>query len=168
LQRLDALATLDSVAGVGDVDVPEGWFRSARAGKTRRDRELAPKQPQAPADNAIGPQIKPSTSMLRDTSPIVRPYASASRQLAPATRFVADDSNSSHQSSSSPTSDRFAPPYQKPIHLPLASSGQLVPLQYLQTATYPRRDPTDEQLLRRFSLHPYPLSPGFLRSRPTV
>lgn len=33
---LDSLGTIDSIPGVGDVHVPEGWFRSARASKSKR------------------------------------------------------------------------------------------------------------------------------------
>ena len=165
-QRLDSLATLDSIPGVGDVDVPEGWFKSARAGKTRRDhRDLAPKQPQALLDNPVGPTVKPPPSLSPDTSPNLRRHAPARCHLPSATRFV-DDSSTSHHCSSSPSTDQSISPRQHSTHLPLASSGQLVPLQYLETVSYPRRDPIDEQLLRRFSIHPFPA--GFLRSRPTV
>ena len=116
-QGLESLATLDTITGIGDVDVPDGWFMAARAGKKRRGRrELAPKLALAPADNAIGPQFKRLPS----------------------------------SSSNSPPSDPYVSPYQKPTTLPLASSGQLVPL---QSATYPRRNPTDEQYLRHFSLN---------------
>lgn len=34
-QKLDSLDTVDNIRGVGDVSVPEGLFRSGRAGKSR-------------------------------------------------------------------------------------------------------------------------------------
>ena len=40
-QKLDQLNTIDDVPGVGDVPVPDGWFRSARRdAKARRDDDL--------------------------------------------------------------------------------------------------------------------------------
>ncbi|KAG0698715.1 Gti1/Pac2 family-domain-containing protein [Suillus ampliporus] len=40
-QKLDRLNTIDNIPGVGDVPVPDGWFRSARRdAKTRRDDDL--------------------------------------------------------------------------------------------------------------------------------
>src|SRR5688572_988264 len=35
--KLEELDTIDNIRGVGDVLVPEGWFRSARIGRNRRD-----------------------------------------------------------------------------------------------------------------------------------
>ncbi|KAI6021780.1 Gti1/Pac2 family-domain-containing protein [Pisolithus microcarpus] len=40
-QKLDRLDTVDNIQGVGDVPVPDGWFRSARRdGKSRREDDL--------------------------------------------------------------------------------------------------------------------------------
>jgi Gti1/Pac2 family transcription factor len=40
-QKLDQLNTIDDIPGVGDVPVPDGWFRSARRdAKARRDDDL--------------------------------------------------------------------------------------------------------------------------------
>ncbi|KAJ3517908.1 hypothetical protein NLJ89_g207 [Agrocybe chaxingu] len=49
--RLDELDTIDNLRGVGDVVVPEGWFRSARIGRNRRDSRTPRTSP-----NLRGPQ----------------------------------------------------------------------------------------------------------------
>jgi hypothetical protein len=40
-----------------------------------------------------------------------------------------------------------------PATVPAHIASQLVPLEYLQNVTSPRREPADEQLLRKFSTH---------------
>ncbi|KAI6158181.1 Gti1/Pac2 family-domain-containing protein [Pisolithus tinctorius] len=58
-QKLDRLDTVDNVQGVGDVPVPDGWFRSARRdGKSRREDDLtksvvAKRLSQAPMEGMI-------------------------------------------------------------------------------------------------------------------
>lgn len=66
-QKLDRLNTIDNIPGVGDVPVPDGWFRSARRdAKTRRDDDLpksavAKQLPQFPMDGVL-PKINPVQS----------------------------------------------------------------------------------------------------------
>ncbi|KAI5996442.1 Gti1/Pac2 family-domain-containing protein [Pisolithus orientalis] len=58
-QKLDRLDTVDNIQGVGDVPVPDGWFRSARRdGKSRREDDLtksvvAKRLSQAPMEGMI-------------------------------------------------------------------------------------------------------------------
>lgn len=58
-QKLDRLNTIDNIPGVGDVPVPDGWFRSARRdAKTRRDDDLpksavAKQLPQFPMEGVL-------------------------------------------------------------------------------------------------------------------
>ncbi|KAI9460804.1 Gti1/Pac2 family-domain-containing protein [Boletus coccyginus] len=115
-QRLDRLDTIDNVQRIGDVPVPDGWFRSARRdGKSRRDDDLpksvvAKRMSQAPMEGHSPPNCP---------SP---PSSSSSMPATPSPRM-------------------------NPLHL----TEQLVPLDFLQNLSYPRRDPIDEQFLQRFS-----------------
>lgn len=65
-QKLDRLNTVDNIQGVGDVPVPDGWFRSARRdGKSRREEDLpksvvAKRLSQAPMEGVI-PATEPVT-----------------------------------------------------------------------------------------------------------
>ena len=58
-QKLDRLNTVDNIQGIGDVPVPDGWFRSARRdGKSRREDDLpksvvAKRMSQAPMEAVI-------------------------------------------------------------------------------------------------------------------
>ncbi|KAG6334911.1 hypothetical protein ID866_4182 [Astraeus odoratus] len=67
-QKLDRLNTVDNIQGVGDVPVPDGWFRSARRdGKCRREDDLpksvvAKRLSQAPMEGVI-PAMEPVTHM---------------------------------------------------------------------------------------------------------
>ncbi|KAL4068610.1 Gti1/Pac2 family-domain-containing protein [Scleroderma yunnanense] len=64
--KLDRLNTVDNIQGVGDVPVPDGWFRSARRdGKSRREDDLpksvvAKRLSQAPMESVI-PAMEPVT-----------------------------------------------------------------------------------------------------------
>jgi len=111
--RLDELDTIDSIRGVGDVAVPEGWFRSARIGRNRRDSR-----------SQIPPIPSPESQRSPSNSPTFHPMLAAP---------------SGGQSFGSPI------PYK-----PDNSQHQLVPLEVLVRTSGPRRDPADEQLLRRF------------------
>lgn len=54
---------------------------------------------------------------------------------------------------SPPSSSSSVPATPSPRMCPVHLSEQLVPLDYLQNLSYPRRDPIDEQFLQRFSTH---------------
>ncbi|THU98894.1 hypothetical protein K435DRAFT_720266 [Dendrothele bispora CBS 962.96] len=155
-EQLNKLATIDSIRGIGDVSVPDGWFRSARANKNRNlNREpvhqhhavveaVVPSSPGVIGAGAAG------TGMIPETS-----YSLASRRASvssyhrgeyPMSSPVSEYSRSSPPSSaaSSPTSTH-ASMVSTPLH------GQLVPLEYLQSSPPPVRNEVDEQVIRRFN-----------------
>ncbi|KAG6861291.1 hypothetical protein C0995_001845 [Termitomyces sp. Mi166 len=65
-QRLDELGTIDEIPGVGDVQVPEGLFRSARAGKMRRDHRSSDEKIVSPADHDISSLAENSGVQFED------------------------------------------------------------------------------------------------------
>ncbi|KAG6831155.1 hypothetical protein H0H87_006085 [Tephrocybe sp. NHM501043] len=145
-QRLDELGTIDGIRGVGDVPVPEGLFKSARAGKLRRDHRSAEKNTVQSSDQSSLSQSglhfnhgHSTFSGHRGSPPQTYPTLSSP---------FSDDSRESSPSSES--SRRAWSPSQQ---------TSLVPLEYLQNVSGPRRDPADEQLLRRFS--PQAMGPAF-------
>ncbi|KAN0085952.1 Gti1/Pac2 family domain containing protein [Tylopilus felleus] len=205
-QKLDRLDTIDNVKGIGDVPVPDGWFRSARRdGKSRRDDDLpksvvAKRMSQAPMEGVISTSDSTRTSFYHSqpSAPIYTQFptsANASQlelseapgarktafslpssaehphyassgvrqttysepNLIPTrdhTRFrdnfvnhVVSSSNCPSPPSSSSSMPATPSPRMNTVHL----SEQLVPLDYLQSLSYPRRDPIDEQFLQRFS-----------------
>ncbi|KAG1840830.1 Gti1/Pac2 family-domain-containing protein [Suillus subalutaceus] len=90
-QKLDRLNTIDNIPGVGDVPVPDGWFRSARRdAKTRRDDDLpksalAKQLPQFPMDGSRSACPSPpssSSSGPATPSPRISP-SHLSEQLVP-------------------------------------------------------------------------------------
>ncbi|KAF9459759.1 Gti1/Pac2 family-domain-containing protein [Collybia nuda] len=138
-QRLDALETIDSIRGIGDVAVPDGWFRSARARKPGRDNRNPGKNPQPLSEG--GPL---SSSVINPT------YSSSPTN----SRYPPSTSSYRHGSTSPPLSDHSSISSQSGA--PILSSGsrppaKLVPLEYLQNISGSRRNPVDEQLLSRFS-----------------
>ncbi|KAJ3878402.1 Gti1/Pac2 family-domain-containing protein [Lentinula edodes] len=143
-EKLSQLRTIDSVRGIGNVSVPDGLFRSARANKARRDTGV---EVSLPGTSLITETVIPS--VILPLSPRGHPGAithssySRSSIIAPIkTTMTPSTSSSSSSSTSSPVL----------IHTPTTTPPkQLVPLLYLQNNTSPRRDPADEQLLRRFN-----------------
>ncbi|KAF7761525.1 hypothetical protein Agabi119p4_9517 [Agaricus bisporus var. burnettii] len=130
--KLDELRTVDEIHGIGDVSVPEGWFKSARVGKTRRD------------SRAQGGNAHPGDAAPQSTTPPFYSYplgSPTSQQRHAPAHPHSSPSPSSHSSTTSSPS----------IHNGGHPTGHLVPLEYLQNMSAPRRDPNDEQLLRRFS-----------------
>ncbi|KAL0581510.1 hypothetical protein V5O48_000568 [Marasmius crinis-equi] len=138
-EGLNRLATIDSIRGIGDAPVPEGIFRSARASKMRRDpREgLSPVSIQ-PSD--IGDAYYPSVDGHSPRIPGHHPSI-----LSGPTVGYSRPASSTSSTTSSPVSLHSS------IGLPGTGHGHLVPLEHLQNASSPRRDPVDEQLLRRFN-----------------
>ncbi|KAH7882364.1 Gti1/Pac2 family-domain-containing protein [Phlebopus sp. FC_14] len=151
-QKLDRLNTIDNIQGIGDVPVPDGWFRSARRdGKSRRDDDIpksvvAKRLSQAPMEGVI--------STMEPT--VQSPFYPSHHQAQPTlghTQFPTFTMQSPSACPSPGSSSSSMPPTPSPKmtapHLP----EQLVPLEYLQNLAYPRRDPIDEQFLQRFSTH---------------
>ncbi|PPQ80926.1 hypothetical protein CVT26_014959 [Gymnopilus dilepis] len=129
---LDGLDTIDNIRGVGDVTVPEGWFRSARIGRNRRDsrahgaNSISPDSPHSPP--ASMGMIPPPNSHQRLPSPSHPPSPPAPSVYHNIPLPLPSHSSNSHHSMS-----------------------QLVPLEILVRTSGPKRDPADELLLRRFS-----------------
>ncbi|KAG8216500.1 Gti1/Pac2 family-domain-containing protein [Butyriboletus roseoflavus] len=206
-QKLDRLNTIDNIQGIGDVPVPDGWFRSARRdGKSRREDDLpksvvAKRISQAPMEGVISTSdslpVQPSFYQPQSSTPVYTQFptsTSASRlELSdpPGARKTAFSLPSSvdhpqYTSSSGvrqttysepnlinardharyrdslagptasicpspPSSSSSMPATPSPRISPVHLTEQLVPLDYLQNLSYPRRDPIDEQFLQRFS-----------------
>ena len=136
--KLDELRTVDEIPGIGNVPVPEGWFKSARIGKARRDSVRV--QAQSP-----GTLSQPPTPPFY-TYPLGSSPTSQQRHVVPLVA-AAPHPPSSSPSPSSQSSTASSPS----IHTNSQPNGHLVPLEYLRNVSAPRRDPADEQLLRRFS-----------------
>lgn len=136
--KLDELRTVDELPGIGNVAVPEGWFKSARIGKARRDSvRVQGNNPQSP-ETLSQPSTPPFYTYPLGSSP-----TSQQRHVPLAIP---------HPPSSSPSPSSQSSTVSSPsIHINSQPNGHLVPLEYLQNVSAPRRDPTDEQLLRRFS-----------------
>lgn len=111
--------------------VPEGWFRSARIGRSRRDsRTHGSPQSEAPS--------QPSTSTALNYSSHQRHPSSSHNSIPPT-----PSGYSSPTSSSPPNSLNYESSHR--------SMNQLVPIEVLVRTAGPRRDPADELLLRKFS-----------------
>ncbi|KAF8999101.1 Gti1/Pac2 family-domain-containing protein [Cyathus striatus] len=134
-RKLEELDTIDNIAGVGDAPVPDGWFKSARAGKIRRDSRAQGTSPQFL--DAAYPSPSPYNYMPHPSSSAYPPEASSS--------------SSHHMPLNSPSPPEFSSTASNSGGNQMSSSAGLVPLEYLQSVSGPRRDPNDEQLLRRFS-----------------
>ncbi|KAF5390016.1 hypothetical protein D9757_003839 [Collybiopsis confluens] len=130
-EKLSWLRTIDSVEGIGNVAAPDGLFRSARANKTRRDSEVSLPGPTAVPESAIRSYPSPHAGAAGYTAY----YSTPASPIFP----------------SPPSRSIQAPTNSVSTHNPLFQAEQLVPLHYLQQSMPPRRDPLDEQLLRRFS-----------------
>ncbi|KAJ7512079.1 Gti1/Pac2 family-domain-containing protein [Mycena galericulata] len=134
-ETLNELDTIDDLRYL-DVPIPDGWFRSARATKARRENRTIAEPTQVPEGTISSP-----TSQTSDHSLFPTPAAQ--------TRYRGQISTlKSTFASPVPVSSPRHPAF---MHTPLTPTGCLVPLEYLQnTSQKNRRDPTDEQFLRRF------------------
>uniref|UniRef100_A0A8H7XRR4 cAMP-independent regulatory protein pac2 n=1 Tax=Psilocybe cubensis TaxID=181762 RepID=A0A8H7XRR4_PSICU len=133
--KLEELDTIDNIRGVGDVPVPEGWFRSARIGRNRQNSRT----------NGIMP-LSPDISNLPPTPPGSNyHYGSGSHQAQPPLYIPISPLPSGYPSPESPS-----PPSSSSHDGGHRSGSQLVPLEVLVRTSGPRRDPADEQTLRRF------------------
>ncbi|KAJ6571714.1 Gti1/Pac2 family-domain-containing protein [Mycena capillaripes] len=135
-ETLNELDTIDHLRYL-DVPVPDGWFRSARATKARRENRTIAEH----ADSSEG-IISSPTSQGSDHSMAFPPPAAQTRYRGQITTLKT--TFASPVSLPSPRHPAF-------VNAPLTPNGRLVPLAYLQnTSQKNRRDPTDEQFLRRF------------------
>ncbi|KNZ82259.1 hypothetical protein J132_03773 [Termitomyces sp. J132] len=137
-QRLEELGTIDQIPGVGDTPVPEGLFRSARAGKMRRDHRNSGEKTTPPGDTPSLPESSDSHCEDEETvSGNTRLHDSSLLTHYPTLSFSGKAREESSQSS-------------RHCGFPTQQTS-LVPLEYLQNISVPRRNPADEQTLRRFS-----------------
>ncbi|KAF9482705.1 hypothetical protein BDN70DRAFT_874720 [Pholiota conissans] len=132
-QKLDELDTIDNVRGVGDLVVPDGWFRSARIGRSRRDSRTQG-SPQSEASS------QPSTSTALNYN---------SHQRCPPSSHIPTSPTPSGYSSPSSSSTLHSINYET-SHRSMGQH-QLVPIEVLVRTAGPRRDPADELLLRKLS-----------------
>ncbi|KAG2003311.1 hypothetical protein CC2G_003922 [Coprinopsis cinerea AmutBmut pab1-1] len=130
--RLDQLATVDNIRGIGDVPVPEGWFRSARTAKTRRNTHTQSSESDTPK--------QPSPTSYSDPH---SPLVSSSRHH-PSSGYAHSPASSSGHSSKTSSISSLSSAYNP-------RSPSLVPLDVLQNSHSVPRDPTDVQTLRRFA-----------------
>lgn len=135
-ETLNELDTIDDLRYL-DVPVPDGWFRSARATKARRENRTIAEHAQS-SEGIISSPTSPNS----DHSMALPPPAAQTRYRGQISTLKTTFA------SPVPLSSPQHPPF---IHGPLTPTGRLVPLEYLQnTSQKNRRDPTDEQFLRRF------------------
>ncbi|KAJ7669194.1 Gti1/Pac2 family-domain-containing protein [Mycena polygramma] len=135
-ETLNELDTIDDLRYL-DVPVPDGWFRSARATKARRENRTIAEHAQSLEGFISSPTSQSSDHPMAFPTPAAQTrYRGQIPTLK--TAFA----------SPAPLSSPRHPAF---IHAPLMPNGRLVPLEYLQnTSQKNRRDPTDEQFLRRF------------------
>lgn len=133
-ETLNELDTIDDPSlRYLNVPVPDGWFRSARATKARRENRTIAEHTQSSEGIISSP-----TSQSSDLSTPAAQTRYRGQTTTLNTAFA------SPVPLSSPRHPAF-------MHAPLTPTGRLVPLEYLQnTSQKNRRDPTDEQFLRRF------------------
>ncbi|KAJ7237313.1 Gti1/Pac2 family-domain-containing protein [Mycena haematopus] len=135
-ETLNELQTIDELRYL-DVPVPDGWFRSARATKARRENRTIAEHGQS-SEGIISSPTSPNPD---HSTTFPTPVAQ--------TRYRGQVStlNTAFASTGPPSSPRHPA-----FMAPLTPTGRLVPLEYLQnTSQKNRRDPMDEQFLRRFA-----------------
>jgi len=132
-QKLDELHTIDGLRGVGDAIVPEGWFRSARIGRNRRDSRNQGSHTQMSEGSS-----PPSTSTVLSSH-----QSSSPHHRHPSSSYSTTETHSGGSGGLSLSTQNNGDTSPR-------SMSQLVPLEVLVKTAGPRRDPTDEQLLRRF------------------
>nr|GAT42771.1 predicted protein [Mycena chlorophos] len=140
-ETLNELDTIDDLRLL-ETPVPEGWFRSARATKNRRDNRTL-SDPAAPGVALSSPTSDQPLSMPFNAAPAAqRRY----RGQGATPRSVGE--NPSPLVIPVPLNAAARPPVF--LENPMERTARLVPLEYLQNASVQnRRNPTDEQLLRR-------------------
>jgi len=132
-ETLNELDTIDDLRYL-DVPVPDGWFRSARATKARRENRTMVEQS---SEGIISSPTSPNSDHSTAFSPPAAQMRYRGQISALNTTFVCPVPLSS--------------PQHPAFMAPSTPTGRLVPLEYLQNSSQKnRRDPTDEQFLRRF------------------
>ncbi|KAF8999907.1 hypothetical protein BDZ89DRAFT_1147506 [Hymenopellis radicata] len=130
-EKLDSLHTVDMIPQLRAMPTPDGWFRSARSTKSSRREAQGARTFSYPERST--PSSSPSSTRL------CSPHSSDSEMT-----------ETSSQSNGPGTPDPYvrgrcsSPP-------PPPRRTTLVPLEHLQKGPLSRRDPLDEQLLRRLT-----------------
>lgn len=176
-ETVDNLKSVSEIPGVGDVAVPAGWFKSARAAKTRKHEP----QGEPPAQTTFA-LAKTNTAPHHAPRPFGNspagcpPYEnlhvfpctfntpSSSKEepmYTPSPSHPYHQHESRYQSaspslsqSSVTSSDEASPPRSYPLtppHYPSHSSLELVPLSYLEKTVAIPRNSMDEQLLQQLA-----------------
>ncbi|KAH9923297.1 Gti1/Pac2 family-domain-containing protein, partial [Amylocystis lapponica] len=125
---LDNLGTIDNIPDVGNAQVPDGWFRSARASKAKRS-EANSGDEVSPAPDQWGLGTQTSTSQGLSQFPVDSadaPHGTQPHHSSPGPYAV-------HPSQHRPALDRYPPPAPSGGH----SSQELAP-----PLAYPPRLPT--------------------------
>ncbi|CAK5272402.1 unnamed protein product [Mycena citricolor] len=153
-ETLNELDTIDDLRYL-DMPVPDGWFRSARATKTRRENRALgggiDQQQQHNRPSEPGRVSSPTSPLAAgcDMMATFNPVPAAQTRFRGTLRAVFPSS------SGSPKLLLPLPP-SSPKRAAFMMSSGLVPLEYLQKHSQRnRRNPTDEQLLRRFAAGVY-------------
>ena len=186
-ETVDNLKSVSEIPGVGDVPVPTGWFKSARAAKTRKHEPQGEPPAQttfaltkttttphhAPRPFGNSPAGCPPYENLH-VFPCTFDTPSSSKEEAmytPSPSHPYHQHESRYQSaspslsqSSATSSDDASPPRSYPLtppHYPSHSSLELVPLSCLEKTVVIPRNTMDEHLLQQLaSLAPLRPSPG--------
>ena len=148
-QRLDSLGTIEDVSGVGDLEVPDGLFKSARVSNSCCDYRDSSYKTHGLLRSIV--YRSPMSSVPVPRVPRLAQMYSGSKNESDRCRYMDSKPTQSHSSASLPAGVDSTSSTQSSV--PLATSRQLVPLQFLQNISYTRRDPMDEQVLQRFSMY---------------
>jgi len=185
-ETVDNLKSVSEIGGVGDVLVPTGWFKSARAAKTRKHEpqgeppaqttfaltktNIAPHHAPRPFGNSpagcppyenlhVFPCTFDTQSSNEDgmyTPSLSHPYPQHESRYHSASPSLSQSSATSSDDNSPSRSYPLTPPHQ-----PSRSALELVPLSYLEGTVAVPRNTMDEQLLQQLaSLAPLRPSPG--------
>jgi hypothetical protein len=168
--RLDELYTVDCIPGIGNVPIPDGWFKSARARKPRRNTLTGSGRDEHSSSSSPSSSLE-NRSSRRESShhhPYGHYHPSQHSQPPPAQYATVDmycqRGNEYPRSPISPSlSVRSQPTYSPSCSVspvatraasPTAVRGalpeMLAPIGHLQEALKNRtRDPRDEEILRR-------------------
>jgi hypothetical protein len=153
-QGVDDLLTVDDIPALRDVVVPDGWFSSVRPIKARQKHDLPHRMPPTSVDRLASMDATQSPS---DLLPSHKPCLLPAPQLTLRSKSPPTDDYSRGRIYDliwNPSAQEKFTSVSLSTHLrPLWR--QLPPLTDRGTTTYRRREPIDEQFLRRFSGCPF-------------
>lgn len=138
---------MDCIPGIGNVSIPEGWFKSARARKPRRNTVIISRDDRSRSSSTSEPRSGRRDYHMNQSAPAQ--YASVDTycqqgindySTSPSSPALSNGSGPTYSSSSSPVMAR-------------RHSGELLaPISDLEESSrYRKRDPGDEEILRRLT-----------------